>query len=129
MNIIEFSSFILDDAPCEKAYFDSETREFRLEVDTENEQRVHLVFKRIFGIRFIPSVCYDRRSLYIGGHYVKTVVRIEPSQWILEIHRAEAEASEPITEGLIHYVIPSDDGVWEIVAKGCAIKETSRPTS
>lgn len=123
MNLIEFKSLILDDAPMERASFDTKTGEFKLEVDTEDDKRVTLLFKRVMGIRFIPSVCFDRRPLYIEGRYIKTVIRIDNSSWIQEINRAEEEASEPITKEVNHYVIPSDDGVWEVVAKKCGMKE------
>lgn len=123
MNSIEFKSLILDDAPMERASFDVGAGEFKLEVDTEDDKRVTLLFKRVMGMRFTPSVCFDRRSLYVEGCYIKTVIRIDNSQWIKEVNKAEEEASEPITKDVNHYVIPSDDGVWEILASKCGIKE------
>ncbi|WP_147449063.1 hypothetical protein [Corallococcus terminator] len=92
-----------------------------MELDTFNGPRVLLVFRAVVGHRYVPSVLVDRSALYVQGDYRKSVLRVEPSDWCTEVVTAAKQEGAPILGELRHYVVPSDDGVWELLAKDCTL--------
>ena len=120
-NKIVFENIILDDAPLEKIMFDASTGNLIFEADLENEQRISFIFKTIRGMKQSPSLLFDRAKHYINNEYKKTVIQIHDSDWIVKIKEAELSEGERISNKLEHYLIPSDDWVWEILANDCQI--------
>ena len=73
----------------------------------------------VVGLRLTPSVCFDRHSLYVDGSYQRTILETTKSPWIDALHAGERASREQVSERIKHFLIPSDDGVWEILAERC----------
>jgi hypothetical protein len=109
-------SLVIDDVPMEKVEFQSGSRVLRMSLEKEGGIPVVLVFRKVASFRFVPSVMYDRRNLFVEGEYIRSVLAIKGSEWLSDLLCQAAESSEPISHELCHFVVPSDEGVWEILA-------------
>lgn len=118
---VVFEELVVDSAPMERFRFDASPPTGVLEVDTEDDERVSIVFEGVVGFRYVPSACFDRRTIYVEGEYRPTVLLVEPSEWVREVVSAHEAQGEPLGSPLHHYVVPSDDGVWELLAVRCVL--------
>jgi hypothetical protein len=114
-----FQDVVLDDAPVESYAFSAHSTSARLEMDLADEQRASFVFDGVVGARQVPSVEFDRGRLYVDGSYCRSVVEVQDSEWIAQILSAARERGEPARSNMRHYIVPSDDWVWEIIARDC----------
>ena len=114
-----FQDVVLDDAPVESYVFDASSGSARLDVDLADERRASFIFEGVIGVRQVPSVEFDRRRLYIDGVYCRSVVEVQDSEWIATIVTAAKAQGGPVPTKIQHYIVPSDDWVWEIVARDC----------
>lgn len=110
-----------DDAPMECMRFFSARRAADLEIDTARGGRVVFEFSSVVAIRFAPM--FDRRPIMVDGSYRRTLLVDDGSQWLSALRDSYAAAEESAPGSLEHYLVPSDDGVWEIVARGVRVSE------
>ena len=112
-----FEDLILDDAPMERFSFDGGTKRLKLAIDDDTGKTHHFCFEGVTGFRYHPTVCFDRRRIFVDGVYRKTILKEEDSEWIKELNHAEKEQLEPVSCSLGHYIFPSDEGVYELLAR------------
>ncbi len=108
---------IIDDVPMEMVLFDSGTKLLKMTLEKESSEPATVWFQTVVAFRYEPSVMVDRRQLYVDGEYIRSVLLMEGSSWLVELRAKAAEQSESLPSHLQHFVIPSDDGVWEILAE------------
>ena len=107
---------IFDDAPLERFIYSAKNSTVIFEADTEDEARITLTFIGVISFKFTPSFCFDRSKIYTNDGYNKSLLHVKESVWIEEINKAKVEYGEFKDNDLKHYLIPSDDGIWEIAA-------------
>ena len=116
MTRVVIDNIELDDAPMERVQFTSGEGAASLLADLVDGHRIAIYFVGVRAFRFAPL--FDRRFLSVDGHYRRTVVEIMDSPWIADLRSLHEKAQETLPSELHHYVVPSDDGVWEFLAKG-----------
>lgn len=116
---IVYRGLLLGDVPMERVEFDPCSKSVIFELDLENEDRFRVSFEPVAGLRLTPSACFDRRSLYVDGSYQRTILETTKSPWIDALHAGERASREPVSARIKHFLIPSDEGVWEILAERC----------
>jgi hypothetical protein len=114
-----YSDLEIDDVPRELVRYDGYRQVATIELDDVDEVRRGFTFSDVVGLRLVPSPCFDRRRIFVDGSYVSTILVENGSEWIAEINAAERRAGEPETRDVAHFIVPSDAGVWEILAKQC----------
>ncbi|MGK5086228.1 hypothetical protein WDW86_01615 [Bdellovibrionota bacterium FG-2] len=114
-----FEGTNFDDTPQEFASFDSNHKVLRFDVDTRDDGRKTLEFSEAIGFQYQPSAMVDRSEYFVGGEYVNTVLEVEGSDWIASLHSFQERLMEPISTSIRHFILLSDDGVWQILASNC----------
>ncbi|WP_147443881.1 hypothetical protein [Corallococcus sicarius] len=109
-----------DDAPMEEVVFSSSSGGVRMRLDLHAGGSVGLEFRGVRAMRMVPSVFIDRNRLRVNGVYRRSVLVLERSEWLGDLVRASVSAGEPVSCRLSHYVVPSDDWVWELLASDCS---------
>ena len=121
---IVFKDFVLDDAPMERFVFSGGGNRIELSVDDDNGRRHSFRFEGVSAFKYHPSDCFDRDPFYVGGIYRKTILLLKESEWVVELNRRESEQLEPVSNNLNHYLMPSDEGVYELLARSIAKVES-----
>ena len=124
---LPYDDLRLDDAPREVVRVDAAANRMVIELDDEVDARWRVTFAGVKAVRYVPSVLVDRRRLFVGSSYVKSILVEAPSPWIAELHHAEDRDGEAPSQGLHHYIVPSDEGVWELLARACEASRAEQP--
>ncbi|WP_044889903.1 hypothetical protein [Myxococcus hansupus] len=113
----------IDDAPMEEVTFSAQGGRAQMAVDTADGRRVSLEFRGAVAMRMVPSVLVDRDQLRVDGRYRRCVLISDDSEWLRQLISASVHAKEPIDGALVHFIVPSDDWVWELLARDCCLVE------
>jgi hypothetical protein len=92
----------------------------RIECEDEEGERRSIVFQGACALEYGPLL--DRTMLFVDGVYQRTVVGWSESPWLAKTLRALLEDGKA-PEILNHYLMPSDDGVWQVIARACALSK------
>ncbi|EYF04996.1 hypothetical protein [Chondromyces apiculatus] len=114
MNSIVFPGLDLDDTPMEEFRYLAHWCFAMLTLDTSDGSRVELLFTGTLAHRFQPAPV--REHLRIDGAYPRTLMRRERSPWMAALARKLDRTGDVLPQGLKHYVVPTNDGVWECLA-------------
>ncbi|NVJ19368.1 hypothetical protein HV826_35235 [Myxococcus sp. AM010] len=113
----------IDDAPMEEVAFSAQSRGLRMAVDSVDGRRALLEFCDVAAMRMVPSAFVDRDQLRVDGRYRRCVLIVDESEWLRQLIAASERAKEPVNGVLIHFVVPGDDWVWELIARDCCFVE------
>jgi hypothetical protein len=124
-----FADVTLDSVPMERFAFAAATKRAVLTVDTNTHQRAKVIFKGVMGFRFTPTPLSYWITAPTDRPLARSILEDTDSAWIKELHSCQRRHHEAISHEVRHFLIPADDGLWEILAHSCSRRGDSTARS